>query len=338
MKIFIPFKPQKTGGPSSFVNKFKEGLKQRGFDVFFDFKKDYDILFVVVQCNPIYLLHAKINRKKIIHRLDGVFYWSIVKWKYPLLNFPPKIVHKFFSNFTVYQSKYSKYCADKFLGKKNAESTIIYNGVDLKKFSPKGPKIENLRDNKEQYIFFTASKFRREDQIIPILKSLKIYRDKYNSNFKFLIAGDFSKKLKHIPKKYSNFAQIKFLGIIKNANLPKYQRSSDIFLITHLNPPCPNNVIEAMACGLPICGIDDGAMKELTQPGKNSLLISTTGDAFWKKRTYNLEKFAENIDLISRDLNKYSRNSIKISRKKLSLDKMIEMYIEVFNKSKTNEI
>lgn len=303
-------------------------MEKEGHEVFFDFRKDYDVLFIIVQCNPLYLFHAKLHGKKIIHRLDGVFYWSVAKWKYPFLNFPAKVIHKFFSDFTVYQSKYSKYCADKFLGKrKDNNYALIYNGVDLKKFSPTGEKIENLRDNPEQKIFITASKFRREDQIIPIIKALKIYKEKYDSNFKFLIIGDFSEKLKHIPKKYKKFTQIQFLGKINNDDLPKYERSADVFLMTHLNPPCPNNVLEAMACGLPICGVNDGAMKELTDPGKNSLLIETQGDAFWKRRVYNHKEFARNLNKLVKNKNIHSQNSRTITEERFSLFKMTINYL-----------
>jgi len=247
MKIFIPFKVKDTGGTSTFANKFKRGLEEKGHEVFFDFRKDYDILFVIIQCNPLYLLHAKLYGKKIIHRLDGVYYWSVAKWKYPLLNLAPKLIHKFFSDYTVYQSQYSKYCADKFLGKrKDKNFAVVYNGVDTNLFSPAGEKIESLRNNPEQKIFISVSKFRRKDQIMPIIEALKIYKNRYSDNFKCLFIGDFSREITTAPTQYKKFAFLEFIGKIKNEDLPKYERSADVFLFTHLNPPCPNNIIEAI--------------------------------------------------------------------------------------------
>lgn len=331
MKIFIPYTVRDTGGSSSFAKKFKKGLEEKGHEAFFDFRKDYDVLFVIIQCNPFYLLHAKLNHKKIAHRLDGVYYWSVAKWKYPLLNLAPKLIHKFFSDFTVYQSKYSKYCADKFLGKRKDEKySIIYNGIDTKLFSPEGEKIENLRDNPDQKIFITASKFRRTDQIIPIIEALKIYKNKYNDNFKLLIIGDFSREIGDVPEKFKNFTYLKFLGKIPNEDLPKYERSSDVFLMTHLNPPCPNNIIEAMSSGLPICGVNDGAMSEITIPEKNSLLIESKGDAFKKRRAYDVQRFADNLNSILENLDSYSISSRKIVEERFSLDNMISNYLKLF--------
>jgi len=331
MKIFIPYKIKDTGGTSTFAKKFKKGLEEKGHEVFFEFRKDYDFLFVIIQCNPLYLLHAKLNKKKIIHRLDGLYYWSVAKWKYPLLNFLPKIIHKFFSDFTVYQSQYSKYCAEKFLGKRKDEKySIIYNGVDTELFSPEGKKIENLRDNPDQKIFITASRFRREDQIVPIIEALEIYRNRHDKNFKFLIVGDFSGEINDFPEKFNNFTYLKFLGKIPNEDLPKYERSSDVFLMTHLNPPCPNNIIEAMASGLPICGIADGSMREITKLGENSLLTETKGYAFWKRREYDTEKFADNLVEIIKNREIYVKNSRKIAEERFSLDEMLSNYIKLF--------
>lgn len=332
MKIFVPmFRVRETGGSSSFAKKFKKGLEMKGHQVFFEFRSDYDVLFVIVMCNPLYLIHAKIHHKKIIHRLDGMYYWSVAKWKYPLLNFPAKIIHKYFSDFTVYQSQYSKYCSDKFLGKRKDEKCkIIYNGVDTDLFSPIGEKIENLRDNPEQKIFITASRFRRFDQIIPIIKSLQIYRKKYNNNFKLLIIGNFTGKVKRFPEKLKKFTYLCFIGKVKNEDLPKYERAADVFLMTHLNPPCPNNIIEAIACGLPVCGVADGAMKELTVPGKNSLLIESHGDAFWKEREYDTQKFADNLNTILHDSQFYADKIRKSAEENFSLDKMIGEYLKLF--------
>ena len=330
MKIFLPFQTKDIGGTTTFAKKFQEGMKKRGHDVFFEYRPDYDILFCIVQAPFKYLTEARRCGKKVVQRLDGVHYWSIQGYKYPLLNLKAKIIRHLFTDFTVYQSMYSKYSAEKFLGKKSVDpSTIIYNGVDLSLFSPEGERVR-LRDNSNQKIFFTASAFRRENQIIPIIEALKVYQSSYNSNFKFYVAGTFTNDVSGIPGRYRDFKNIVFLGKINNVDLPKYERSADVFLFTHSNPPCPNNVIEAMACGLPICGVADGAMPELVEERKNALLIPSSGDAFWKNRSYDVDTFAENINSIIRNREQFSRESIGIACERFSLKAMIDNYERVF--------
>ncbi len=331
MKIFLPFTIKGIGGTATFALKFKSGMEQQGHEVFFDYREDYDVLFLIVQCPLAYLWDAKKKGKKIIQRLDGTYYWSVSGWKYTLYNLKAKIIRHFFTDFTIYQSEYSKYCAEKFLGKKHSDpSSLIYNGVDLELFSSKGDTI-NIRDNPQQKIFFTASAFRRKDQIIPILQAMERYRTKYSDDFKLLVAGTFSPAVSHIPAQWSHFKNIHFLGKINNEDLPRYERSSDVFLFTHLNPPCPNNVIEAMACGLPICGVADGAMNELVRTGVNGELIPVSGDAFWKQRIYDSDAFTDNLKHIVDHQKEYSQQSRKDALDRFSIHHMIGKYAEILN-------
>ena len=332
MKIFLPFSG--TGpsfmGVGTFAAKFKKGMEQAGHEVFFEYRSDYDVLFMIVQAPFQYLTEAKRRKKPIVQRLDGVFYWSVSGWRYPLLNMKARIIRHFFADFTIYQSEYSKYSAEKFLGKKrNDSSALIYNGVDIHAFSPHGNKAP-IRNNPDQAIFFTVSGFRREDQILPILKAVKIYERKFGNNFTLLIAGPFGKKVEDIPHKASDYKNVIFLGKMGNEDIPLYERAADVFVFTHLNPPCPNNVIEALASGLPLCGIADGAMPELIENGKTGLLLEAKGDAFWKHRAFDAQSFAENIHTLVKEKSRYSTACRSIAEEKFSLDTMIKQYLHVF--------
>lgn len=331
MKILIPFQTRDIGGPSSFVKKFQHGMEARGHSIVFEEAgKPYDILLAIVQAPFDILRRAKRNHIPIVQRLDGTFYWSVSKWRYPLLNLKARLIRHHFADYTVYQSKYSQKCAERFLGRKNGESSsIIVNGVDTTLFSPQGETIP-LREYPDQHIFFTASDFRREDQLIPILKALQHYHFRHGDTFKFIIAGRFSRELKGFEKRLNQYPRTVFLGAIPNHELPRYERSADIFLFTHLNPPCPNNVLEAIACGLPVCGIADGAMPEIIQQGKTGLLLENAGDAFWKRRHYNAAAFAENIDRILKDKTYFSQQSRARATQHHSLDQMIDAYESVF--------
>ncbi len=330
MKIFLPFKVKDIGGPSSFARKFKEGIEAGGHEVTYEYCTDYDVLFLIVQCPLRYLLDAKKRRKKIVQRLDGTYYWTVSGWKFPLLNAKAAYIRHLFTDFTVYQSRYSQACANRFLGKKRRDNhAIIYNGVDLDLFRPEGEKAI-VRDDKLQTLFFTASAFRRKDQILPLIKAIKIYRKKYNPHFKLYIAGNFTGEVSDYPQELKKLKFITLLGKVANNELPRYERSADVFLFTHLNPPCPNNVIEALACGLPICGVADGAMPELVQQGQNGLLLPVAGNGFWRKHDYNTYQFAHNISQIIRNRAHYHKRSREIAEAHYSLKKMTDLYTSVF--------
>jgi len=337
MKVLIPYKVRDTGdaslestrfwGPSTFAMRLKAGLEERGHSVIFEFTEEYDVLFVIVQCPWRFLRHAKMHKRPIVQRLDGVFYFSVSGWQFPLMNAKAALTRHLFTDFTVYQSEYSKYCVEKFLGTKRSErSAVIYNAVDLKLFSPRGAK-HNLRDFPEQKVFFSASAFRRRDQIIPILQAVDIYREKYGRDCKLVLAGNFIGEVADIPHQHKRSKYIQFIGKVNNHKLPQYARAADIFVFSHLNPPCPNNVIEAMACGLPISGVADGSMKELVTVGTNGLLVPARGDAFWRRRVIDTETFADSLQKILQQKVRFGQISRKIAEERFSLDDMIARYI-----------
>lgn len=333
MKIFLPIKIRQTGGTSTFARNLQQELTARGHRVIFTYESAYDVLLASPRCPWPYLLDAKRKGKPIVQRLDGVYYpTTTAGWLYPLHNLPLAAIRHLVADYVVYQSAYSKSCCDQFLGKKCRERyTIIYNGVDITRFSPEGSQ-EKLRDNQRQHIFITVSRFRRNDQITPLLHVMKEYVERYEKNAKLIVVGNFTGAVRHIPHKFHNKASVSFIGIVPHHKLPSYLRAADVFLFSHLNPPCPNNVLEAMACGLPICGIADGAMPELVKTGHSGELLPVTRDTFYKPQRINLAAFAHNMHLIMQNRTHYVPNARQHALERFSLDTMIKNYLDVFSR------
>jgi glycosyltransferase involved in cell wall biosynthesis len=272
-------------------------------------------------------LHAWLKRIPIIQRLDGVYYpQSVAGPWYRWHNLPLKIGYRYFASQVIFQSEYSKQCATTFLGEMPAgPATIIYNGVDTDHFSPVG-EAEKLRQNPEQQVFITWSRFRRADQINPLLEAVDRYRQRYSTNCRLVIAGDFSGAVRHLPEQLRQLPYVDYRGVVSNTDLPRLARGADVFLFAHQNPPCPNNVLEAMACGLPICGVADGAMPEITQPGINSELVAARGEGFFSPRSFSLDDFVTNLAHILEHRVSYSAASRQLALDRFNLPLMIERY------------
>ena len=58
-------------------------------------------------------------------------------------------------------------------------------------------------------------------------------------------------------------APIQWMGSVPRERIPEIMRSAHLFFTADLHPACPNSVIEALACGLPVVGFDTGAVNEL---------------------------------------------------------------------------
>jgi glycosyltransferase involved in cell wall biosynthesis len=327
MKICIPFKPSDVGGTSIFMRKFVEGLMKRGVEVTTNIDDKYELLFVIISHDGFFnkkLQEKKREGIKIVQRLDGVLTFATSNFFYPLKNFGMKYVHNKLADYIIFQSEYSKFLCDKYLGKPCCDWSIIYNGVDIGKFSPMGDGFEYGAKRS----LFTASRFRRSQQIIPMIKAVDILI-KEIENLEFVIAGPVEPKLMSFIPKDSKY--VRYLGKIKNEDLPFYERLADVFIFSTLNPPCPNAVIEAISCGLPVAGYNTGAMPELVG-NEAGLLAEHKSNDLYRFSKANPEKLADVTLKILEDDERYKKQARERAVKLFSLDKMVNEYVKVFEK------
>ncbi len=327
MKIFLPFKIKDIGGTATFAQKFSDAVKKNGINVSNSFSLNFDTLFIIADCPLWYPIIAKLLKKKIVQRLDGVYHPATPagKW-YPLYNLKMQIIHNFLADIVIYQSEFSRLSCETFLGKTRAEKTaIIYNGVDTEKIpsrivtQPEGAPVKLL----------TFAKFRRRDQIEPIIESVKLLDPE---KFTLTIYGSYTENLKNL---FENLPKnIKFQGKKSNEELLTILHQYDIFLFSDQSA-CPNSVLEAMAAGLPTIAFDRGSIPELIKPGYNGEIVLLQSDArafediypFKSQGIYERASLA--VELIERELSLFSNNALIRARERFSLSKMIEAYYEI---------
>ena len=271
MKIFIPFKIKGIGGPSVFTDILSGELKKNGTKVIFDFERNYDVLFVIADCPLKYVIDAKLRNKTIFQRINGVYNPAANGKLYFLRNIKMSIIYNWFADFVIYQSNFSKLSGEKFLGKKNHKHTIIYNGVVIP--DPCNQKITKIKGNTR---LITFSKFRREDQIKPIIESVKDLPERFSLD----IYGSYSENLFPIFSEIKNHANIKWKGELPHDELLKVLPCYDIFLFSDQSA-CPNSVLEAMASGLAIAAFDRGSINELVKSGHSGEITSLTRNNYF---------------------------------------------------------
>ncbi|HAZ28785.1 MAG TPA: hypothetical protein DCY48_03380 [Candidatus Magasanikbacteria bacterium] len=326
LRVCFPFKPKiSIGGTRTFAEQFTRGLRSRGITVISDPNQPYDVFFTITGNNITDAIQAKKQRIPIIQRLDGVYYYSLHGVPYFLLNAKMKMIHNWLADVVIYQSKYSKFCCERFLGKSRAKHfSVIYNGVDCLQFSP-AEAHEVPQEHKK--ILFTASVFRRKDMIEPIIKALDILWER-RKDFIFLVAGNF---LSEAKKSFLDLQRpyTKFIGPVTRSELPNHLRSSHVFLFSSINPPCPNSVLESMSSGVPICGIAMGAMPELVEHGRDGLLVPHHHDNFWHLHPIDIKTFASNIEYMMNHHKKMGNHARNHVEREFSFNRMLDQYIEV---------
>jgi len=104
-------------------------------------------------------------------------------------------------------------------------------------------------------------------------------------------------------------------------------RASDIFIYSHLNPPCPNSVLEAIAAGLPVAGYDSGAMAELL-PFSADLLADAGRKIYHRLEDFRPGALAEKIVRLIRDYPHYRATSLGACNR-YSMDHCGRKYVDV---------
>ncbi|MEW6162046.1 MAG: glycosyltransferase family 4 protein [Nitrospirota bacterium] len=159
--------------------------------------------------------------------------------------------------------------------------TVIYNGVDLMRFSPEN-KDKWHRDvrrslnisNDPKVLLFVGSGFKRKGlktliNAIPIIK---------REDIKALIIGKGDvNEYKTLAEKYGISDKIIFLGAQKE--IEKFYAAADLFILPTLYDPFSNATLEAMASGLPVITTRNNGMAELIENGHEGFVLDNLFDA-----------------------------------------------------------
>jgi len=118
-----------------------------------------------------------------------------------------------------------------------------------------------------------------------------------------------------------------WLGSQPRERIPGIMHSAHLFFSSDLHPACPNSVIEALACGLPVVAFDTGALKELVI-GDSGRIVPYGSDP-WKIEKPDIPGLAQAALQILNDLPRFRTASRLQAESALGLDKMIDDYLEV---------
>lgn len=331
MSLYIPFEHYTNiGGPSTFMRNLKKVLDEKKFKYCSNIKNAKGIFFPITFDKEA-LERFKKKKYPVIQRLDGIHYPEKHGDRHVELNKEIKDIYLNYADFVVFQSDYSKKQVFEMFGTKPEKNyTVIHNGVDKSIFYPY--QAESI-EKPEKIKFITTGNFRNPDMIVPIIRALDSLREKFD--FKLSVLGPVTNEG---IKPYLERDYIEYAGEKSLPEVAEYLRESDIFLFSSLNPPCPNAVLEAVSCGLPVVAFDDGSILELLHFNRE-LLAYVNDKVFKNYEELDPAKLAEKIELAVNEFKKYKQTSLDNSHL-YAIEICALKYMEVFNKfsKKDNEI
>jgi glycosyltransferase involved in cell wall biosynthesis len=122
---------------------------------------------------------------------------------------------------------------------------------------------------------------------------------------------------------------VKFTGQVPSHIIPEIDRSAHVLYEADLNPACPNSVIEALACGLPVAAYDTGALPEIVTQGAGKL-VPYGGDP-WNLDPPDIDGLTQAVITILENPTSYRMAARQRAENAFGLDKMVAGYLSAMN-------
>jgi 1,2-diacylglycerol 3-alpha-glucosyltransferase len=159
----------------------------------------------------------------------------------------------------------------------DAPIEVVPNGVDLTPFQmpvqPLGRTQFGFTD--EDVVLIYVGRLGPEKNLPFLLRSFGGVVQAY-ANAKLLIIGDGPERdnLEDRVKHMDIGDNVRFLGIVPYEEVPHYLTMADVFVTASVTEVHPLSVIEAMAAGLPVLGINSPGIGDTIQNGETGLLAA----------------------------------------------------------------
>lgn len=314
---------------ASFRLKFEQGLKTRGIDVTYDLDDKSDAVLVIAGTRFLLDLN-RVRRRgiRVVQRLDGINWVQRVKWsgvKYTVRaeygNFMLSLIRNRFADRVIYQSQFIRKWWEDWYGVAKMPASVIINGVDLNAYTHEG---EHERPTEKYRMLLLEGSLARG--LNSGLFHAMSVAEKMSANYplEVVVAGVVDEATQ---RKLQSKVPVKFLGTIPRADIPKLARSSHIMYCAEVNPPCPNSVIEALACGLPVIGFDSGSLKELVTDDAGCIV--PYGGNPWKLETPNINSLAASAGEVLEKQSQFRAAARRRAESEFGLDQMVESYLKV---------
>lgn len=153
--------------------------------------------------------------------------------------------------------------------------TVIYEAVDANKFSPQGIKeVEQTKKElgiTKKYLLFVGTVQPRKN----LLRLIEAFSKLENKNLELVLAGKpgwLFEEIYEAPKKFNVEGRVKFVGYVKDDQLPALYSGAEMFVFPSLFEGFGLPILEAMACGIPVLTSNISSMPEVS--GRNAVLVN----------------------------------------------------------------
>ncbi|MDZ4159091.1 MAG: glycosyltransferase family 4 protein [Anaerolineaceae bacterium] len=320
------------GGPVSFQNRLVDGLIRRGVEVHHD-PLAAGTAAILVNGGSHHLLdlwRARQRGVRIVQRLNGMN-WIHRRRKVGLRfylraernNRLLAFIRRHLADGIIYQSNFAQAWWRTVYGKTRTPARVVYNGVDLTHYTPEG---EHERPDGHYRIVLVEGHLGGGNEMglanaIALAQQLSQVAEKA---VELMVVGDVPPALQAHWEEQA-LAHIVWAGKVSASRIPFIDRSAHLLFSSDLNAACPNSVIEALACGLPVIAFATGSLPELLE-GEAGRVV-TYGSNYWNLEPPDISALAAAAQVVLADQENYRRTARARARVAFDVDQMVESYL-----------
>lgn len=321
------------GGPVSFHHRFVKGLEGRGYQrVSSPLSERCGALLVIGGTSRLdLLLRAKRRGVRIVQRLNGMNWIhrkTKVDWKYFLRceynNWLLAFIRRRLADRVIYQSEFARSWWQTVYRVVPAPHRVVYNGVDLKTYTSEGagtPPADHVR----LLLVEAHVGGGYEKGLENAIRLTQTLGEKHSLPVELMVVGQVADDLKAFWNENSGI-WITWKGIVRREAIPEIDRSAHLLFSSDLNAACPNSVIEALACGLPVIGFATGSLPELVSGDAGRVV--PYGSNYWNLEPPVVEDLADAAVHILNNLRQFRREARRKALEAFSADRMVDCYLE----------
>ncbi len=280
--VKIGFETSAKGGPGIFLNRLRAEMESLGA-----FSTSGADVWLQLSHKP--LSPDRPSGSKLMMRTAGGYYYRHYLLKKPALLPLPWPLHWIDSRISqrrndrlnalirenlaladgiVFQTEFTRRMVQHFV-LQTPPGEIILNGVDVQHFSPPA---ESDRVGKKGLDILVSHQFRphkRLHDVVRLVARLRLALPQSQPITLHVLGGDSRNafaQAKTVIDREGMEDVVKFWGLQPPESLPDFYRRCDLMIALPLWDPCPNTVVEAVSCGLPVITTSAGGIPEIIGP------------------------------------------------------------------------
>ncbi len=276
------------------------------------------------------LWRARRRGARIVQRLNGMNWMHrkrSVGWRYYLKseynNWLLAFTRRYLADRIIYQSDFARSWWHTVHRGVDAPGRVVYNGVDLAVYSPQGagsPPEDHIR------VLLVEAHVGGgyEKGLENAIHLTRLLTERVLQPVELMVVGQVSEELRTYWTQNSN-TWINWIGPVPRERIPELDRSAHLLFSSDLNAACPNSVIEALACGLPVIGFATGSLPELVSDDAGRVV--PYGGNYWNLEPPDVSVLAEAALEILSNLDYFKRAARQKAETAFSVDQMIDAYL-----------